>query len=286
MKHISLKVALTSVGLAVVTMSTAGATTLASGTLSMNAGDQETVTCAGPSLTYTQTTATTGKLACASNPNPTGVASFVQAAAISPGTKSTSLKITFSQPVTKGDLLVGWFAQYNGLGQVMVSDNVDGAWTRTAYTEKFSNGGGDMALFYTYANVSAPSLAITTRALTSTYLPYAVAEYSGIPVGTAPVTAAVAEKSGGANSAQVVAGPTANVPAGDLVFGGELTGGQPATFTVGSTQGVPFTQRAINSDSGAAGVEDVLSGAAGSQNSSFTISSPTDWYSVVAVFTP
>jgi hypothetical protein len=124
------------------------------------------------------------------------------------------------------------------------------------------------------------------QARTATYLPYAVAEYSGIPVGTAPVTGAEAEQNTGANSAQIVAGPTANVPAGDLVFGGELTGGQPATFTVGTSAGAPFTERAVNSDSAAAGVEDVLSGAAGSQNSSFTISSPTDWYSVVAVFTP
>jgi len=215
----------------------------------------------------------------------TGAAGFVQASAISPGTKSASLNIAFAN-VTQGDLLVGWFAQYNSLGQVSVSDNIDGAWTRTAYTAKFSNGGGDLALFYTYARSTVSSLTITTRALSSTYLPYAVAEYSGVPTGSAPVTGAVATKNSSANSAQLVAGPTANVPAGDLVFGAELTGGQPATFTVGSTQGVPFTKRAINSDSGAAGVEDVLSGAAGGQNSSFTISSPTDWYSVVAVFTP
>jgi hypothetical protein len=286
MQRISLKVAVVSVGLAIVTMSTAGAATLGSGTLSMNAGDQETVSCAGPSLTFKQTTTTSGTLACASNPNPTGVASFVQAAAISPGTTATSLKITFSQPVTKGDLLVGWFAQYNSIGPVTVTDSMANMWIRTGYAEKFSNGGGDIALFYTYANVSASNLAITMHSLSATYLPYAVAEYSGIPAGTAPATGGVAEKNTGANSAQIVAGPTANVPAGDLVFGGELCGGQPATFTVGSTQGVPFAERAINSDSGAAGVEDVLSGAAGGQSSNFTISSPTDWYSVVAVFTP
>lgn len=286
MKLMSLKVVVAGVGLSIVTMSTAGAATLGSGTLSMNAGDQETVSCAGPSLTFTQTSTTSGTLACASNPNPGGVASFVQAAAISPGTKTTSINATFTRPVTQGDLLVGWFAQYNSSGQVTVTDSMGNQWARTGYTEKFSNGGGDIALFYTYAIRSAPALTITLHALTATYLPYAVAEYSGIPVGTAPVTGAIAEKNTGANSAQIVAGPSANVPAGDLVFGAELCGGQPATFTVGSTQGVPFAERAINSDSGAAGVEDVLSGAAGGQNSSFTISSPTDWYSVVAVFTP
>ena len=286
MKRLSLKIACAGVGLAIVTMSTAGATTLGTGTLGMNAGDQDTVTCAGPSLTYTQTSPTTGTLVCAANPNPTGVGVFVQAAAISPGTKTNNLKFTFSRPVTQGDLLVGWFGQYNSLGQVTVTDSMSNLWIRTAYSEKFTNGGGDLALFYTYATASAPNLAITAHSLTSTYLPYAVAEYTGIPVGTAPVTGAVAERNSGANSTQIVAGPTANVPAGDLVFGAEFCGGQPVSFTVGSTQGVPFVERAINSDSGAAGVEDVLSGAAGGQNSSFTISSPTDWYSVVAVFTP
>ncbi len=285
MNKLSLKIAITAIGLAIVTISAADATTL-TGTFTMNAGDQDTVTCAGPALTYAQTGATTGTLSCAKNPTATGVASFVQAAAISPGSKSTSLKFTLAQPVTQGDLLVGWFAQYNSTGQVSVTDGMNDLWIRTGYTEKFSNGGGDLALFYTYAVASAPNVAITTHALTATYLPYAVAEYSGVPVGTAPVTGAVAERNGGANSTQLVAGPTANVPAGDLVFGAELCGGQPATFTVGSTQGMPFTERAINSDSGAAGVEDVLAGAAGGQNSSFTISSPTDWYSAVAVFTP
>jgi hypothetical protein len=285
MNKLSLKIAIAAIGVAIMTISAADATTL-TGMFAMNAGDQDTVTCAGPALTYTQTSATTGSLACAKNPTATGVATFVQAAAISPGSKSTSLKFTLAQPVTQGDLLVGWFAQYNSAGQVSVTDSMNNLWIRSGYTEKFSNGGGDLALFYTYAVASAPNLAITMHALTATYLPYAVAEYSGVPVGTAPVTGAVAERNGGANSAQLVAGPTANVPAGDLVFGAELCGGQPATFTVGSTQGVPFTERAINSDSGAAGVEDVLAGAAGGQNSSFTISSPTDWYSVVAVFTP
>jgi hypothetical protein len=285
MKRMSLRIAIATIGLAIVTTSAANATTPA-GTFAMNAGEQHTVTCAGPSPTYARTTPTTETLACASNPTATGVAGFVQAAAISPGTRSTSLKFTLTRPVAQADLLVGWFAQYNSIGHVSVTDSMNDLWIRTGYTEKFANGGGDLALFYTYAVTSAPSLAITTHALTATYLPYAVAEYSGIPVGTAPVTGAVAERNSEAHSAQLVAGPTANVPAGDLVFGAEFCGGQPATFTVGSTQGVPFTERAINSDSGAAGVEDVLAGAAGGQNSSFTTSSPTDWYSVVAVFTP
>ncbi len=255
MKKLSIMVVLAAIGLAILTTSTAGAATLS-----------------------TRTTST--------GPDAPAAVGFVQAAAISPGTRSTSLRIPFTHAVTKGDLLVGWFGQYNSLGQVSVSDAMNGQWIRTASSEKFANGNGDLALFYTYAKLSALSLTITTHSLLPTYLPSTVAEYRGLPAGTPPTTAAVAEKDIESHSTRIVAGPTATVPAGDLVFGAEICGGQPATFTVGSTQGVPFTQRAINSDSAAAGVEDVLSGAAGGQNSSFTVSSPTDWYSAVAVFAP
>lgn len=283
MKRKPITVALAAFGLSVLTSGAAGATTLSGGSLGMTAGDQVSVACAGHSLGYTPADATTGTLSCAGNAK--GAATFVQAAASSPGTQSTSLNIPFGH-VSQGDLLVGWFAQFNAPGQVSVSDNVDGRWMRTGYTEKFANGSGDVALFYTYARSTVSSLTITTAAPASTWLPYAVAEYSGIPAGSAPVAATVTKKDLSANSSQVAAGPTANVPAGDLVVGAELTGNQPASLTVGSTQGVHFTQRAINSDSGAASIEDVLSGAAGGQNSSFTISSPSDWYSVVAVFAP
>lgn len=212
--------------------------------------------------------------------------SFVQAQALSPGTKMTSEKITFTKPVQRGDLLVGWFAQYNAAGQVSVTDNVNGAWTRSA-SETFTNGGGDLALYYKLNSAAAPSgLTITVSAATATYLPYAVADYTGLDSAAALDKVAVASLPSSAKSTQVKAGPTASVPAGELVFGGEITGGIPASFTVGSSDGVPFVKRATNIDSGSTGVEDILSSAAGPQNSSFTISSATDWYSVVATFTP
>src|SRR5206468_283608 len=56
---------------------------------------------------------------------------FVQGVGASPGTRLTSLKLTLSEPVLAGDLLVGWFGQYNASGQVRVSDNVNGSWTRS-----------------------------------------------------------------------------------------------------------------------------------------------------------
>src|SRR6059036_3602706 len=55
---------------------------------------------------------------------------FVQGSADSPASRLRSDTLTLSRPVLAGDLLVGWFSQYNVSGQVHVSDNVNGAWTR------------------------------------------------------------------------------------------------------------------------------------------------------------
>src|SRR6266571_3782635 len=77
-----------------------------------------------------------------------GVPKFVQSAVGSTGTTVTSMTLTLG-PVTHGDLLVGWFGQYNATGQVTVSDNVNGAWTRAA--SRAWHGGttpGDLALYY------------------------------------------------------------------------------------------------------------------------------------------
>src|SRR5580700_11361981 len=73
--------------------------------------------------------------------------SYVQGAAQAAGSPATTQTLTFSKPVAAGDILVGWFAQYNSPGQVSVSDSVNGAWTRSV-SETFSSGGGDIALFF------------------------------------------------------------------------------------------------------------------------------------------
>jgi hypothetical protein len=223
---------------------------------------------------------------CAAAFKPLQPITFVQGAANSPGTQASSETINFSQPVTAGDLLVGWFAQYNASGQVSVSDNINGSWMRGP-NETFANGGGDIALYYKVNSAASSSgLTITASANSSTYLPYAVAEYSGVATSSALDQTAIAYEPSSANSSTVVAGPTASVGAGDLVFGGEITGGIPSSFTVGSSQGINFTKRETNFDSGSAGVEDILSSAPGGQSSSFTLSSSTDWYSVIATFKP
>src|SRR5205809_8147263 len=56
---------------------------------------------------------------------------FIQGVAFStPRIPSTT--VTLTHPVAQGDLLVGWFSQYNAPGEIQVSDNVNGSWTRVA----------------------------------------------------------------------------------------------------------------------------------------------------------
>lgn len=206
---------------------------------------------------------------------------FVQGAANSPGTRSTSATLALGQPVAAGDLLVGWFAQYDSTGHVQVSDNVNGAWTR-ASSETFTNGGGDIALYYVQNTKAAPSgLTITISAATATYLPSAVSEYSGISATSALDQTAVGNGTGTA----AASASTSAVAGGELVFAGLITGGQPLTVTPGSSQGAPFTLEAHNG-SGSADTAGILSGAAGTQHAQFTLATSSDWYAAVATFRP
>ncbi len=206
-------------------------------------------------------------------------ATWVQGGAVSTGSQVASVTITLNSPVSAGDLLVGWFGQYNSSGQVTVSDNVNGAWTRSSSTT-YSNGGGDIALYYLQNSAAAPAgLTITISASNATYLQGAVSDYSGVATTAALDQTAVAR----GNSTTVDSGPTASVGAGELVVGAVLTGGSPGTVTPGSTQGQAFTMRSQTS-SGAADLEDVPVSAAGTQDATATFSSGTDWYAVAAVF--
>jgi hypothetical protein len=216
----------------------------------------------------------------ATTPAPGGV-KFVQGSSVGTGSKVASVTVTLSKPVGAGDLLVGWFGQYDSTGQVQVSDNVNGAWTRSGASETFGSG-GDLALDYVQNSKAAPSgLTITISATNATYLEAALADYSGVATSGALDQAAVAK----GNSASVDAGPTAAVGAGELVVGGIVTGGSPSSVTAGSSQGLPFTIRSQTS-SGSVDLEDVLASAAGTQDARATFGSATDWYAVAAVFHP
>ena len=206
---------------------------------------------------------------------------YVQGTAQVAGSPVASQALTFSQPVAAGDLLVGWFAQYNSSGQVTVKDNVNGAWTRSS-SETFSYGGGDIALFFLPNSAAAPNgLTITVSAPSATYLQSSAAEYSGVAAANPIDQAALAS----GNGTSVSTGLTTAVPAGELVYSALTTGGNPGSVTPGTTQGVTFKARASTSN-GTAYEQDVTAAVAGAQQGTATLASATDWYAVVATFTP
>lgn len=207
-------------------------------------------------------------------------AQFVESGVAGTGTTVTSTTITFSAPVAAGDLLVGWFGQYNSTGQVSVSDNINGAWTRSSAATTFGSASGDIALFYVQNSLAAPSgLTITISSPSATYLQGSAAAYSGVATTGALDQTAVAK----GNSTTVDSGPTAAVGAGELVVGGIMTGGSPGSITAGSSQGKAFTIRS-QTGSGSIDIEDILASAAGAQDATATFTSATDWYAVAAVF--
>jgi Bacterial Ig-like domain (group 3)/Putative Ig domain len=204
---------------------------------------------------------------------------FIQGTAASPGSRLPSLTLTLSQPVVAGDLLVGWFGQYNAPGQVQVSDNVNGAWTRGP-SETFTSGTGDIALEYVANTKAAPNgLTITVTASAPAYLQEAIAEFRGVNTVNPLATAVV----GIGSSAAVSMGPTASVPSGDLLIGATLTSGQPGSVVAGSSQGVPFSMD-VQNGSASANLEDILATAAGPQSATETLGSASTAYTVVAVF--
>jgi chitodextrinase len=192
----------------------------------------------------------------------------------------TSATFQLTAPVSAGALLVGWVSQYDSAGQVQVSDSVNGVWTRSTASTTFSNGGGDIALYYVQNAAAAPAgLTITVSASSATYLQAALADYSG--VATAGALDQV--KVGTGISTAPDSGPTGAIGAGELVVGGIITGGSPTSITPGSSQGQAFTIRSQTA-SGSADLEDVLLSAAGTQDARATFATSTDWYAVVAAF--
>ena len=205
---------------------------------------------------------------------------FVQGAADSPASRLKSDTLTLSRPVLAGDLLVGWFSQYNVSGQVHVSDNVNGAWTRSVSTTW--GGAGDIALYYKENSAAALSgLTITLSANSSAYLQEAVAHYRHVATVGALDQAVVSTGVGSYAST----GPAAAIPAGELVVAAVLTAGQPAWATPGSSQRVPFVLD-VQNGSASSDLEDVLSAADGAQQGSLTLGRATNWYMVLATFFP
>src|SRR5881396_3496067 len=205
---------------------------------------------------------------------------FVQGVGASPSSRLSSYSLTLTEPVLAGDLLVGWFGQYGASGQVQVRDNVNGAWTRSVATTW--DGSGDIALYYRQNSAPAPSgLVITVSASAAAYLQEAVAHFRHVATVGALDQAVVSEGTG----THASVGPTASVPAGELVVAAVLTGGRPGWVTPGSSQMVPYLLDAQNG-SAASTLEDILSSADGPQEGSMTLGWPTNWYMVLATFRP
>src|SRR5436853_3075127 len=207
---------------------------------------------------------------------------WVQGAAFSTGSRVPTVTVTLSRPVAQGDLLVGWFSQYDAPEQVRVSDNVNGTWTRAPASLTFLDDTGDIALYYRENSQAAPSgMTITVSASSGTYLQGTVADYSGVALAGSLDQITSARDVGTA----VDTGATAAVGAGELVFAALVTGGSPRSVTPGSSLGVPYTPRA-QTGNGSAYEEDITSSAAGGQHGTATLASATDWYAVCAVFHP
>ena len=205
---------------------------------------------------------------------------FIQGAAGSSASRISSVSFTLAEPVLAGDLLVGWFSQYNAAGQVHVSDNVNGPWTRSVSTTW--SGTGDIALFYRENSAPAPSgLVVTVSASASAYLQEAFADFRGVATVGALDQAVIAQGQGTYASV----GPTGPVPAGELVVAAVLTGGQPGYATPGSSQRVPYVLD-VHNGSAASDLEDILSSADGPQEGSLTLGRPDNWYMVLATFVP
>ena len=203
---------------------------------------------------------------------------FVQGAADSPASRLRSDTLTLSRPVLAGDLLVGWFSQYNVSGQVHVSDNVNGAWTRSVSTTW--GGAGDIALYYKQNSAAALSgLTITVSANSSAYLQEAVADYRHVATVGALDQAVVSTGVGSYAST----GPTAAIPAGELVVAAVLTGGRPGWVLPGSSPSVPYLLD-VQDGSASSDLEDILSSAAAPQQGSLTLGAATNWYMVLATF--
>jgi len=205
---------------------------------------------------------------------------FVQGAAFSTGSRVSTLTVPLTLPVGQGDLLVGWFSQFDAPEQVQVSDDVNGTWTRVPGSLTFMSDTGDIALYYRENSQAAPGgMTITVSVSSTAYLQGTVADYSGVALAGSLDQIAAARDVGTA----VDTGATAAVDAGELVFAALVTGGDPGSVTPGSSVGVPYTARAQTSN-GSSYEADLVSSAAGAQDGTATLASATDWYAVCAVF--
>jgi hypothetical protein len=206
---------------------------------------------------------------------PPVTAHYVQGSAAGTGTKVSSMTFTLAAPVAAGDLLIGWFGQYDAAGQVHVTDSVNGAWTRAPAATSFGSGHGDIALYYVPASAAASNgLTITVSAGAATYLEAAAAEYAGLASSNPLDQMAVAKGAG----TSVDSGPTGSVSSGEFEFSAMMTGSGPGTAT-------PTGGLTLRNHLASYGVDDadMTVAATGPQHGTWTLQTSADWYTVTAI---
>src|SRR2546428_3181410 len=192
---------------------------------------------------------------------------LVQGTAFGTGARVSTVTVPLTRPVAQGDLLVGWFGQYNAPEQVQVSDDVNGTWTRAPRSQTFLDDTGDIALYYRENSGAAPGgMTITVSVSSTAFLQGSVAEYSGVALAGSLHAIAAAH---GNESTVVDTGATASVGAGELVFAALVAEANPGTITPGASQGIRYTRRAQTSN-GSDYAEDITSSAAGPQRGTAT----------------
>jgi hypothetical protein len=206
---------------------------------------------------------------------PAGI-SAGQGGAASTATQVTTTTIILTGPVHAGDLLVGWFGQFSATGHVTVSDNVNGAWTRSTAATTFSGGKGDIALYYRQNSKAAPwGLTITITAPSATFLQGVATAYGGVATAGSFASGAVGASTGSA----ATTGPTAAGAAGDLLFSGLMTGAAPGAVTVNG--GLVIREQ---TPSFSVNDADRKLATAGPQDVTWTLTNSADWYAVAALF--
>src|SRR5206468_13015953 len=124
-------------------------------------------------------------------------------------------------------------------------------------------------------------LTITVSASAPAYLQEAVANFRHVATAGALDQTVLSEGTG----THASVGPSASVPAGELVVAATLTGGQPASATPGSSQTVPYVLD-VRNGSASSLLEDILSSVGGPQEGSLTLGTATNWFMVLATFRP
>src|SRR3989454_490237 len=164
-----------------------------------------------------------------------------------------------------------------------MDEDVTGSTTYTYSVDAFdlANDHSAPSAPLTVTTPATSGLVTTASASASAYLQEAVADFRGVAAVGALDQTMVAQGQG--SSASV--GPTASVPAGELVVAAVLTGGQPGWVLPGSSQRVPYVLD-VQNGSAASDLEDILSSAAGPQEGSLTLGTGTNWNMVLATFRP